>query len=57
MLQIVPGCSVKRRKSAPKRDWTSSGTIHQAETRHVASAARRPKRTIALHPTAPTQRS
>ena len=57
MLQIVPGCSVKRRKSTPKRDWTSSGTTHQAETRPVASAVRQPKASTARHVTAPTQRS
>ena len=43
MLQIVPGCSVKRRKSTPKRDWTSSGTTHHArhERRSPAPSASR----------------
>ena len=57
MLQIVPGCSVKRRKSTPKRDCTSSGITHQAETRPVVSAVRQPKAQSRRQVVAPTQRS
>ena len=57
MLQIVPGCSVKRRKSTPKRDWTSSGTTHQALTRPVVSAVRQPKPHSSRQVALPVQRS
>jgi len=57
VLQIVPGCSVKRRKSTPKRDWTSSGITHQADARAVAIAVRQPNANSARQPAAPIQRS
>jgi len=40
VAQIVPGCSVKRRKSTPYPAWTTSGTIHHSE----ASVPSRPMR-------------
>src|SRR5215831_11745203 len=57
VLQIVPGCSVKRRKSVPYRDWTSSGITHQAEAGAVVTSVRQPNATRPRVSTAPVQRS
>jgi hypothetical protein len=55
--QIVPGCSVKRRKSTPCRACASVGITHQIAPSAVSSAVRQPKPITGRHPTSPASRS